>query len=147
MDWRAISNSYPLPFSPVLDLFLNKLDRLEPMATGGREDGLDLNTAGDLPMAHCVPSEYHADIMAEAERSDLKPLHVVQPDGPSFTITDSNCVSWQKWRFRVGFNDREGMTIHGVRYDGRPLFYRLSVSEMTVPYGGGWLQKPHINLC
>ncbi|RMY66586.1 hypothetical protein D0863_08355 [Hortaea werneckii] len=37
--------------------------------------------------------------------------------------------------YLVGFNYREGMTIHDVRYDGRPLFYRLSISEMTVPYG------------
>ena len=30
---------------------------------------------------------------------------------------------------------REGLTIHDVRYDGRDVFHRLSVSEMTVPYG------------
>lgn len=30
---------------------------------------------------------------------------------------------------------REGLTIHNVTYDGRDLFYRLSLSEMFVPYG------------
>ncbi|KAI7667820.1 putative copper amine oxidase, partial [Hortaea werneckii] len=127
--------SYPLPFSPVYDVFTGELARIEPMGTGGREDGLQLNTADGLPMAHCVPNEYHADILDGPQRTDLKPLHVTQPEGPSFNVTDGNCVSWQKWRFRVGFNYREGMTIHDVRYDGRPLFYRLSISEMTVPYG------------
>ncbi|KAI6845993.1 putative copper amine oxidase [Hortaea werneckii] len=127
--------SYPLPFSPVYDVFTGELARIERMATGGREDGLELNTADGLPMAHCVPNEYHADILDGPQRTDLKPLHVTQPEGPSFNVTDGNCVAWQKWRFRVGFNYREGMTIHDVRYDGRPLFYRLSISEMTVPYG------------
>ncbi|RMZ08836.1 hypothetical protein D0864_01647 [Hortaea werneckii] len=127
--------SYPLPFSPVYDVFTGELARIEPMGTGGREDGIELNTADALPMAHCIPNEYHADILDGPQRTDLKPLHVSQPEGPSFNVTDGNCVSWQKWRFRVGFNYREGMTIHDVRYDGRPLFYRLSISEMTVPYG------------
>jgi len=49
---------------------------------------------------------------------------------------NGNEVSWQKWKFRVGFNTREGMVIHNLNYDGRSVFYRLSVSEMTVPYGG-----------
>lgn len=35
----------------------------------------------------------------------------------------------------VGFNYREGMTLHDVRYEGRSLFYRLSLAEMFVPYG------------
>ena len=36
---------------------------------------------------------------------------------------------------RVGFNYREGLTLHDIRYDGRSLFYRLALSEMFVPYG------------
>lgn len=35
----------------------------------------------------------------------------------------------------VGFNYREGLTLHDIRYDGRSLFYRLSLAEMFVPYG------------
>jgi primary-amine oxidase len=68
-------------------------------------------------------------------RKDLKPLNVIQPDGPSFQVTNESLVEWQKWRFRVGFNPREGATLHDVRYDGRSILYRLSLSEMTVPYG------------
>jgi hypothetical protein len=30
---------------------------------------------------------------------------------------------------------REGLTLHDISYDGRKLFYRLSLSEMFVPYG------------
>ena len=35
-------------------------------------------------------------------RTDLKPLDVVQPEGPSFAV-DGWEVAWQNWRFRVGF--------------------------------------------
>jgi primary-amine oxidase len=71
-------------------------------------------------------------------RADLKPLHISQPEGPSFTV-DGWEVKWQKWSFRVGFTSREGLVLHqlGVDDDGRvrPLVYRASVTEMVVPYG------------
>ncbi|KAJ3546099.1 hypothetical protein NM208_g2167 [Fusarium decemcellulare] len=130
------SNQYafPLPFSPLLDIFTDTIIKLEDLATGGDADGLKYNTANANPMAHCVENEYHPDLLGPP-RKGLKPLHVVQPEGPSFHISDLNCVSWQKWKLRVGFNYREGLTLYDIRYDGRPMFYRLSISEMTVPYG------------
>ena len=66
-------------------------------------------------------------------RADLKPLDVTQSDGPSFGIRGHE-VSWQKWDLRVGFNPREGLVLYTVRYDGRPVLYRASISEMIVPY-------------
>ncbi|KAJ5717301.1 hypothetical protein N7488_002947 [Penicillium malachiteum] len=78
-------------------------------------------------------SEYHPDLVTE-RRTTTKPYHVVQPDGPSFQ-TDGNLLIWEKWRFRVGFNFREGLTLHDITYDDRSLFYRLALSEMFVPYG------------
>jgi primary-amine oxidase len=78
-------------------------------------------------------SEYHPDLVPE-RRKTLKPLTVVQPNGPSFQTT-GNLINWEKWRFRVGFNYREGLVIHDVTYDGRRVFHRLSLSEMFVPYG------------
>ncbi|KAF2193869.1 copper amine oxidase [Zopfia rhizophila CBS 207.26] len=78
-------------------------------------------------------SEYHPDL-THGRRTTTRPLHVSQPEGPSFKV-DGNCITWEKWTMRVGFNYREGMTLHDIRYDGRSLFYRLSLSEMFVPYG------------
>ena len=66
-------------------------------------------------------------------RPDLKPLEVSQPKGPSFTVNGHE-VKWQKWAFRVGFNPREGLVLHTVGYDGRPILYRASIAEMLVPY-------------
>jgi len=71
-------------------------------------------------------------------RQDLKPVDIVQPEGPSFTV-DGNQVEWQKWKFRVGFTSREGLVLHTVSYDDegveRPILYRASICEMVVPYG------------
>lgn len=79
--------------------------------------------------------EYHPDLVSN-HRTTTKPYHVSQPEGPSFQV-QGNLITWEKWRLRVGFNYREGLTLHDVRYDGRSLFYRLSLSEMFVPYGDG----------
>jgi primary-amine oxidase len=65
----------------------------------------------------------------------MKPINITQPDGPSFKVTDESLVEWQKWRFRVSFNPREGAVLHDIHYDGRSILYRMSISEMTVPYG------------
>jgi primary-amine oxidase len=69
-------------------------------------------------------------------RTDLKPLEVIQPEGPSFSV-DGWQVSWQDWEFRVGFTPREGLVLHqlGFRDNGRlrPIIYRASITEMAVP--------------
>ncbi|KAI7343464.1 putative copper amine oxidase, partial [Hortaea werneckii] len=44
-------------------------------------------------------------------------------------------IEWEKWQLRVGFNYREGLTLHDISYDGRSLFYRIALAEMFVPYG------------
>ena len=71
-------------------------------------------------------------------RTDLRPLTITQPQGPSFSV-DGNLVCWQKWSLRVGMDPLEGLVLHTVGYeDGgrvRPLVFRASVSEMVVPYG------------
>lgn len=71
-------------------------------------------------------------------RDDLKPLEIVQPDGPSFVV-DGHHVRWSRWSFRVGFDPYEGLVLHTVAYhDGdrvRPVLHRASISEMVVPYG------------
>ena len=70
-------------------------------------------------------------------RDDLKPLDIVQPEGPSFEV-DGHKIYWQKWHLRIGFNPREGLVIYDVGYeeDGtiRPILYRASLAEMVVPY-------------
>ncbi|MEJ2866590.1 primary-amine oxidase [Actinomycetospora sp. OC33-EN08] len=63
----------------------------------------------------------------------LKPIEITQPEGRSFTV-EGNHVRWGKWDLRYGFNEREGLTLHQVAFDGRPIVHRASVAEMVVPY-------------
>lgn len=71
-------------------------------------------------------------------RTDLRPLEITQPEGPSFQV-DGYHVRWQKWDFHIGFTHREGLIIHTVGYEDqnrrRPILARMSVAEMIVPYG------------
>ena len=66
-------------------------------------------------------------------RASMPPLDVVQPEGASFEV-DGRVVTWDKWSLRVGFNYREGLVLHDVKYDGRPVVHRASLVEMAVPY-------------
>ncbi|OMB68252.1 tyramine oxidase [Mycolicibacterium conceptionense] len=88
-------------------------------------------------MGEYVPHHIPERIRAASPREPLKPLEITQPDGPSFTL-DGNLLQWQNWSLRVGFNHREGMTLHTVRYrDGetnRSVAHRMSFAEMVVPY-------------
>lgn len=68
----------------------------------------------------------------------LKPLNILQPDGVSFVL-DGHHVSWERWRFRVGFCQREGLVLHDVWFDDdgtlRKVAHRLSIAELVIPYG------------
>ncbi|MFI5932256.1 primary-amine oxidase [Actinoplanes sp. NPDC051494] len=67
------------------------------------------------------------------EREGLKPLDVVQPEGPSFTV-DGWSVDWQGWTFRIGFTHREGLILHDLEFKGRSVLKRAACNEMYVPY-------------
>ena len=74
----------------------------------------------------------------QGTRTDLKTISITQPDGVSFVV-EGHQVTWQKWRFRVGFTPREGLVLHLIEYFDqdrwRPILYRAALSEMYVPYG------------
>jgi primary-amine oxidase len=71
-------------------------------------------------------------------RQGLRPVEISQPEGPSFT-REGTSLRWQNWSMRIGFDGREGLTLHqiAITEDGRerPLIYRASIPEMIVPYG------------
>ncbi len=123
------SNHYALPLSisPVVSTETKEVIRIDHLPTGK-----DNTITGPKPWQQRPANEYVPEY--QKLRTDLKPLNVVQPEGASFAISQqgtSHVVEWQKWHFRVGFNQREGMVLYDVRYDGRNLFYRLSLSDMV----------------
>lgn len=83
------------------------------------------------------PGNYATEFIPKF-RTDLKPLNIVQPEGPSFEV-QGHFVRWQKWQFRIGFTPREGLVLYTVGYEDqgqvRPILYRASLSDMVVPYG------------
>ncbi|MBM7773367.1 primary-amine oxidase [Actinokineospora baliensis] len=93
---------------------------------------ISVDDVGDVP----VPAEHGNFDAAHVgpARTTLKPIEITQPEGVSYTV-DGNEVSWEGWKFRVGFNAREGLTLHRVEFDGDSVANRVSMAEMVVPYG------------
>ncbi|WP_091287888.1 primary-amine oxidase [Amycolatopsis xylanica] len=90
---------------------------------------LRVEDEGDVP----VPPE-HGRYTGVPPRTTLKPIEITQPEGPSFAV-DGNEVTWEGWKLRVGFNAREGLTLHQISFQDRSVLHRASVPEMVVPYG------------
>jgi primary-amine oxidase len=98
--------AFPLPISVVVDLHNFAVVRVEQLPTGV-DDSLPPLKPYKVP----PPNEYNPNY--HILRTDLKPLNVVQPEGVSFTATQGGqgggeTISWQKWKFQIGFNMREG---------------------------------------
>jgi primary-amine oxidase len=77
---------------------------------------------------------------AAPRRTGLKPMTIAQPHGGGFEVNGQH-VKWQNWQFYVVLHPREGLVLYDVRYDDngrlRPIAYRMSLSEIYVPYGIG----------
>ncbi len=101
-----------------------------------RGEVLDVIDHGVVPLPAEAGSYYPED--NGPLRSDLRPLHITQPEGPSFAV-EGNLVRWQRWSLRVSLDPHEGLVLHTVGYDDagrtRPILHRASISEMVVPYG------------
>jgi primary-amine oxidase len=115
------------------------------LATGEPDTRPGANTWKHL--ADNEPDAAKREAVTRALRQDLKPLQVAQPEGVSFALDPKTgeCV-WQKWRFTIGFNAREGLILRnlsvmddecGLKSPGRwrKVLWRASLSEMVVPYG------------
>jgi len=123
--------AHPINIVPVVDLLEKKVI------------SIDHPPIQSLPPIPLKCNNFHSKFKTiQSGHSLLKPLEIVQPQGPSFTVK-KNLVEWQNWRFRVGFNHREGLIIRDVQYrdclggneqEFRKIVYRMSCSEMVVPY-------------
>ncbi|KAI9840268.1 MAG: Copper amine oxidase [Sclerophora amabilis] len=125
--------TYPLDFCPIFNADTHEIIHIDVPPVR-------------RPVNKAPPNNYHpAAIEAEGGyRKDLKPLNITQPQGVSFQV-DGRQVSWQNWNIHVGFNYREGLVLNNITYNDRgtvrPVFYRISLAEMVVPYGNP--EHPH----
>jgi primary-amine oxidase len=116
--------------------YVHPIEGIRPVVDLNTMEVIRVEEHGVWPLPE-ASADYAADRVTKF-RTDLKPLVISQPEGPSFAL-EGNQISWQKWRIVIGFNAREALTIHDLRYlDGdryRPILYRASMTEMVVPYG------------
>ncbi|KAG2179785.1 hypothetical protein INT43_003568 [Umbelopsis isabellina] len=122
--------AHPLDFVPIVDV--NKMEIIEIERIPTR------NSKFRRPTIPMTPHNYYPEFVGEENlRKDIKPLIIQQPEGVSFKV-NGNEIDWQKWNLRISFNYREGLVLHNLNYqdrdERRPLFYRVSLSEMVVPY-------------
>ena len=103
---------------------------------GGSGEVLEVLDYGIVPLPVETGGYFAED--HQPLRDDLRPLEIVQPEGPSYTI-ESNLIRWQRWSLRVSMDPNDGLVLHTVGYlDGdrvRPVLNRASITEMVVPYG------------
>jgi primary-amine oxidase len=76
------------------------------------------------PAPHAVPPP-----------TDPRRTGTARAEAPRSTVED-DVVRWAGWEFRIGFDSREGLSLHQVTRDGRSVLYRASIAEMVVPYAG-----------
>ncbi|KAK4126969.1 hypothetical protein N657DRAFT_661255 [Parathielavia appendiculata] len=124
---------YPLDFCPIYD------------ADKGEIIAIDIPKVR-RPLSKAPPLDYHPAAVEKrgGYRTDLKSINITQPEGVSFRMAGRE-IAWQSWKFHIGFNYREGIVLNNITYNDkgtlRPIFYRLSLAEMVVPYGNP--EHPH----
>ncbi|KAN0100146.1 Copper amine oxidase, enzyme domain containing protein [Tylopilus felleus] len=153
--------AHPLDFIPVIDSVAEKVVQIDfppgyrYTPEGSHQLSIETTAAPELSNESFAKSnreripppltayDFLPDLMEEWDptfkpRQDLKPLHILQPDGVSFKMNGHE-LEWQKWKMHIAFSHREGIALSTITYndDGeiRPIFYRLSLAEMVVPYG------------
>ncbi|MEM9099742.1 MAG: primary-amine oxidase [Pseudomonadota bacterium] len=104
---------------------------------------LEVCDEGDIPVPRM---EWNYDrTFQTVTRQDLLPINVVQPEGVSFEL-EGHRLKWHDWELQIGFNAREGLTLHDISIAGRPVLYRASIAEMVVPYGSPDGRHPRKNV-
>ncbi|KAG2226618.1 hypothetical protein INT45_005104 [Circinella minor] len=132
--------AHPLDFTVIFDV--NAQEVIEIVRSKPHNSKYERAT---IPMTnhHFLPEHLDQDKL----RTDIKPIEITQPEGVSFTVKNNHMLEWQKWHMHIGFNYREGVIISNVTYqDGdekRSLFYRISLSEMVVPYANPYEPYNH----
>jgi primary-amine oxidase len=125
--------SFPLDFCPIFDAAKQEIIHIDIPEIR-------------RPVNKAKPNNYHVDAIEKegGYRTDIKPINITQPEGVSFKV-EGRVINWQNWKVHVGFNYKEGIVLNNITYNDkgteRPIFYRLSLAEMVVPYGNP--EHPH----
>ncbi|NNN30651.1 primary-amine oxidase [Streptomyces sp. S3(2020)] len=94
---------------------------------------------GPVPLPTASSGNFDDPAVTGPARTTQRPIEITQPEGPSFTL-DGNRLRWENWSLRIGFDAREGLTLHQLAFHDRdkgrerPIIHRASIAEMVVPY-------------
>lgn len=119
--------SHPLDFVPIVDTETKEVIYI------------DIPNVRRPVSKHPHSNFYPSDAVKEhGYRTEQKPINVTQPEGVSFKM-DGHVMEWSNFKFHIGFNYREGIVLSDINYNDhgnvRPIFHRMSLAEMIVPYG------------
>ncbi len=97
---------------------------------------VDLNTMKVVHLTDTGARPISTDSGDTSSLTTLRPLRTPLPRG-SDIVLEGRRVRWHHYTFRLGFHPRDGLVLYDVRYDARPIAYRMALSEIYVPYGLG----------
>ena len=123
-DQKSVNDFSPFidGLMAVVDLYAGQVIRLDDRAG-----------VPSVPVPHDI-----FDTKVRGAPAQAPPAPRLRQGGRGFTV-ERNVVRWQGWRFRYGFNLREGLVLYQLaRDDGgraRAVLYRGSVSEIVTAYG------------
>lgn len=138
MYWRSNEDdshySHPLDFCPIVDMNAQKVILIDIPA---KRRKISKHKHANFHHKH-VKDTFGTAENPSGYRQDDTPINVTQPNGVSFNM-DGNVITWSNFSLHIGFNYREGIVLSDITYNDhgkvRPMFHRISLSEMVVPYG------------
>lgn len=114
------------------NFYAHPIDGLNAVVDLMEEAVIRVDDYGSVPIP-MQESNYEAEFF-DSFQPEAKPIDVVQPEGVNFRLEGPKLI-WRNWEMVVGFNARESLTLHDIKFNGRPVMHRASLVEMTVPYG------------
>lgn len=137
MYWKSDEDdshySHPLDFCPIVDIDEGKVIYID---IPNRRRKVSKHKHSSFHPKH-IRDKFGSKSNPSGYR-DSKPINITQPEGVSFSF-DGNYIEWSNFKFHIGFNYREGIVLSDIAYNDhgkvRPMFHRMSLAEMIVPYG------------
>lgn len=111
--------AYPLDFCPIYDIAKKEVIHIDVPKQR-------------VPVSKAPPTNWHAEAIEKdgGFREPLKPINITQPEGPSFTL-EGRVLSWQNWKFHVGFNYREGIVLSNVTFNDKGNVRPVSIGRRS----------------
>ena len=99
--------------SPHDNLYAHPIEGLNPVVDIKRMEVIRVDDYGITPVPQ-TDYNYDREFVTKT-RSHLRAIDIEQPEGVSFTM-EGRAVRWHDWSLVIGFNAREAITLHDIRF-------------------------------